>query len=299
MNRPSVKRILYRRPVAGILAGLMALLVVAVEAAPADGMIFRIARDGHPDSFLVGTMHSEDPRVIGLLPQFEPLIERVDRVALELVPDGVTTLAIGAASMLPAGRRLSVIIGEDRFDELVVAAERLGLPAAVLDRLQPWAAAITLGMPATDTGRFLDMEIYLRALAHGRAALGLESAAEQLAVFQQMPERMQIALLDEMIKNTDAMPTQLELLTTTYLSGDLAMLDRVARDQYGNMPADVVDWFNKTLLDERNARMLERLVPLLDGSSVLVAVGALHLGGPTGLVAGLRLRGYEVRRWSE
>lgn len=291
------KQYLTRRP--GWLAVLMLLCVGVVDAFAAQGMIYRVARDGMNDSFLVGTMHSEDPRVVGLLEQFKPLIERVDTVALEMLPDGVATVAVGVASLLPADQRLSTIIGSERFDALVAAATHLGLTAAMLDRLRPWAAAVVLGMPASDSGRFLDLEIYLHAQQRGRETRGLETAAEQLAVFQQMPERMQIRMLDEMIKNADALPTQLEVLTRAYLSGDLDHLDQVAREQYADMPDDVVDWFNSVLLDERNARMHSRILPMLDRGGVMIAVGALHLGGSTGLVAGLRHSGYRVTRWPE
>ena len=51
------------------------------------------------------------------------------------------------------------------------------------------------------------------------------------------------------------------------------------------------------LLNQRNRRMLERVRERLAGESMLIAVGALHLGGEQGLVAGLRAQGYEVQRW--
>ena len=171
------------------------------------------------------------------------------------------------------------------------------MPIEVLDRLHPWAAAVTLGMPSGDTGRVLDAEIYLHALRLQRRTIGLESAAEQLAVFQGMPVQLQIDLLDQMIKNADQLPTQLEDLTSAFLSGDLALLDRVAREQYGDMPPDMLRWFEVELLERRNARMLNRLEPLLSEGGVLVAVGALHLGGATGLVQGLRERGFTLQRW--
>jgi hypothetical protein len=244
-------------------------------------------------------MHSEDPRVTGLIEQFAPLIDRVDTVALELLPDAVTMLAVGAASLLPGDRRLRTIIGAERFAALQAAAARLDIPVEVLDRLQPWAAALTIGMPASDTGRVLDAEIYLHALDRKRRTLGLESAAEQLAVFQGMSAPLQIDLLDQMIKNAERLPTQLEDLTHAFLSGDLTLLERVAYQQYADIPSDMRHWFDDVLLVQRNRRMLERLEPLLREGSVLAAVGALHLGGTDGLIQGLRERGFTLRRWPQ
>jgi len=213
------------------------------------------------------------------------------------VPDVVTMLAVGAATLLPRDQSLRRLIGDDRFDALMAAATQRGLPLEVVDRLKPWAAAVMLGMPAAETGRFLDMEIYLKALAGQQRTVGLETAAEQLAVFDAMTPAVQLVLLDEMVKNVRELPRQMEGLTAAYLSGDLDRIDGVAREQYGDMPPAVRRWFDEYLLDRRNARMLTRLSALLGEGTVFVAVGALHLGGESGLIAGLRRLGYRVERW--
>ena len=129
-----------------------------------------------------------------------------------------------------------------------------------------------------------------------RRVVGLETPAEQLAAFDAMTLEVQLALLEEMVKNADQVPKQLEELTTVYLEGDLERIDRVARAQYQGLPESVARWFDEQLLDRRNVRMLDRLVVLLDEASVLVAVGAMHLAGKDGLVNGLRRLGYRVER---
>jgi len=280
------------------LFGMLMLLIAAVRPAlGGQGLIYGIYSDDGPRGYLVGTMHSEDPRVVSLLGQLVPLIEQVDVVAIEMVPDAVALIAVGAATLLPVGQSLRGLMGDTRFGALAKAASHLGLSVEVLDRLKPWAAAVTLGMPVSRTGRFLDMEIYLRALELHKQVIGLETAAEQLAVFDQMSMEAQLALLEEVVKNAPQMPKQLEELTTVYLQGDLKRIDRVARSQYDGMPEAIAQWFDEQLLDNRNARMLEQLPALIDSTGVLVAVGAMHLAGETGLVAGLRRLGYRVEAW--
>lgn len=274
---------------------MLCLWLLAADASVANGgLVYRVWRDGGPASYLIGTMHSEDPRVIALLDDHEPLIEQADIVAIELLPDAVTMLAVGAATLLPLDQSLSAVIGPERFDALVGAADSLGLPVAIFERLKPWAAAVTLGMPAAKTGRFLDMEIYLHALTRQRRTVGLETAAEQLAVFDGMSPEIQLALLDAMIKDAPELPKQQETLTGAYLAGDLQRLDEIARRQYADMPPAVVQWFDEVMLRQRNVRMLSRLSRLLDEGRVVAAVGALHLSGEEGLVAGLRRLGYRV-----
>jgi uncharacterized protein YbaP (TraB family) len=289
------------KPRVGLTATLCFALLLALglsSPASADGLIYRVSRaDLASPSYLIGTMHSEDHRVTALLPQLLPLIEEVEVVAVELLPDAVTMLAVGAATLLPQDQSLRGLIGSQQFGALTDAAAALGLDSEVLNRLKPWAAAAVMGMPAAETGRFLDMEIYLAALERQRRVVGLESAAEQLAVFEGMPTGLQLTLLDEMIRNAEQLPGLLEELTSAYLLGDLTVLDEVARAQYAQMSPAVIRWFDEALIDERNARMVARISELLQANAVLIAVGAMHLGGESGLVAGLRGRGFRVERW--
>lgn len=283
---------LWRRTLAAVL-----LLSLCAAGQAGQGLVYRVARDAGPPSYLLGTMHSEDPRVTGLMDELAPLIGQVDTVAIEMLPDAVTMVAVGAATLLPLDQSLREVIGARRYAALAAAAAELSVPLEMLNRLKPWAAAVILGMPAADTGRFLDMEIYLLALEQRRRAVGLETAAEQLAVFDGMAPEVELALLDAMIKDAPGMPKQLEALTTAYLAGDLDRLDAVARGQYADMPPSVRDWFERVLLAERNERMLARLAALIDEGPVFAAVGALHLGGEDGLLSGLRRLGYRVERW--
>ena len=230
-------------------AVLLSSLLMAAQGLAGQALVYQVSHDGGPPSYLAGTMHSEDPRVTGLLGDLAPLVEQADIVALEMVPDAVTMLAVGAATLLPRDQSLRRLIGDDRFDALMAAATQRGLPLEVVDRLKPWAPAV------------------------------------------------QLVLLDEMVKNVRELPRQMEGLTAAYLSGDLDRIDGVAREQYGDMPPAVRRWFDEYLLDRRNARMLTRLSALLGERTVFVAVGALHLGGESGLIAGLRRLGYRVERW--
>lgn len=274
-----------------------ALLWCASVAARGAGLpIFEITRDGATVGYLVGTMHTEDPRVMALVDQLVPLVQEVDAVAIELVPDGLTMAAVAAATLLPADQPLSNLIGAERFAALVRAAEPRALPEIVLERLKPWAAAVTIGLPTLETGHVMDTALYLKARGQGKRIVGLETAAEQIAVFDDMTLDLQVLLLDAMLKNTEQMPIHLEALTEVYLSGDLARLEQVARGQYEDVPPAVRDWFEHRLLQERNARMLSRIVPNLSDERVLIAVGALHIPGSTGLLNGLREQGLAVNR---
>ena len=278
-----------------LLAGLACLLWV--EAASARSMVYCVSHPDQRDSFVVGTMHSDDPRVMRVLDDITPLLDRVDTVVLELVPEGVAMLAAGAAMLLPRGDSLQGLLGDEQYGLVVRAARERGLAVATIDRMRPWAVAVMLGMPGSASGRFLDTEIYLAAVARGRHVVGLESVREQIEVFQAMPLALQLEMLDETIKNATELPKQLEKLTRTYLAGDADRLERLGREQLGAGAPGASNWLEQKVLLERNRRMHDRLQPMLLSGGVLVAVGAMHLGGQDGLLAGLGALGYTITPW--
>jgi uncharacterized protein YbaP (TraB family) len=274
-------------------AALWLLQATCIADVYADATIpaFELRRGDEHVGYLIGTMHTDDPRVMAMLEPITPLLARVEVVAIELVPDGIAMLAIGAASMLPGEDTLRAQIGAERFAALLRAARLRGLPESLLDRLKPWAAAVTLGLPELSGDQVMDSAIYLQAVERGMRVVGLENPSEQVRVFDDMPDALQLELLDAMIKNGGMVPMQVEALTVAYLSGDLDRIDEVARAQYADVPPALAQWFQKTLIDQRNATMLRRLLPLFEDGRVLVAVGAMHLGGENGLVAGLQQAG--------
>lgn len=279
---------------------LVLLVLYGLLAAPAlaDPLVYRVSAAEGPPSYLVGTMHSEDPRVVGQADALVPLIGQVDRVVVEVVPDAVALVATTAFTLLPAGENLRDLLGHERFAAVQRAVAARGLPVGAIDRLKPWAVAVMLGMPASESGRFLDVEIYLEGMRQGRELVGLETPAEQLSVFDDLPLADQLLLLENMVNKADSLPIDLEELTLAYLDGDLEALEALARSHYMDLPAGLADWFERSLLVERNHRMVERLVPMFADGPLLVAVGALHLGGPSGLVRSLRDRGFRIERWS-
>jgi uncharacterized protein YbaP (TraB family) len=78
----------------------------------------------------------------------------------------------------------------------------------------------------------------------------------------------------------------------SYLVGDLQALHSLAAEQLNELEPDTRRYFTSKGIDERNQRMLARLLPMLRESRVFVAVGALHLPGDQGLITLLRQEGY-------
>jgi hypothetical protein len=161
--------------------------------------------------------------------------------------------------------------------------------------MKPWAAAVTLSMPAPEDGEVLDMDLYQRAQQAGKPVFGLESIREQLAIFEDMPEEEQLVLLRDTVENFAEIDAMQRELIDAWLQRDLGMLMAIndAAMQTGDRQLAVE--LQDKLIIRRNRLMVERLQQYLKEGVVFVAVGALHLPGETGLLNLLEQRGYTVR----
>lgn len=272
----------------GLLLGLCGTL-----AAGEKGLLWRIQRPGEPVSHLFGTMHLGDPRALKILDRVRPVIDDSRQVVLEILPDAPAMFEVNRRMILPPDQNLSRIIGAELFEKVSAMAAGRGLPAFMVERFRPWAMAITLAMPE-NAGVAMDQLIYQDALDHGKKLIALETPAEQMALFETLPKRLQIKLLEQVVDDPQRMKRELKALLAAYLDRDLERLQRISRRETAGDDPELADWFKKRLIGDRNRRMFERLLPILRKGPTLVAVGALHLPGEGGLLQRLRDAGYSV-----
>jgi uncharacterized protein YbaP (TraB family) len=160
--------------------------------------------------------------------------------------------------------------------------------------MRPWAAAMVLAQPPGATGGFMDLALAFAARRQGASVEALETVAEQVDFFRGLGLALQQELLRNALDRLDRRDADLETIISVYLDGDLSALESLAREQLSSASSELRDRFQRCALDARNRRMAERVLPMLDDRSILIAIGALHLVGPGGLPARLRSAGYEV-----
>lgn len=261
----------------------------------ARGLLWEVRVDGRAPSYLLGTIHSEDPRVTRLPEAVAQAFADAERLVLEIDLNAEALQTLGTAMLSRDGSSLKSRLGEALFQRTAQAMAEYGIPDIVLDRMKPWAVAVTLMMPKTQTGLFLDRLLYEQAIAEGKTVAGLETAAEQMAVFDSLSMAEQIEMLTDAVAHQDESRELLEAMTRAYLARDLVEIQRLSDDALGRSSPQLVERLNRTLVVERNHRMVERMQPQLEAGHAFIAIGALHLPGREGILNLLAQRGYALR----
>ena len=279
-----------------LLLVILLNVFASVSIANTDRAVFwAIEKDGEPAGYLLGTIHSEDPRVLEFSDEFLAKLRNNGMFAMEMVPDLLTLARLTEYMHYPEGQTLESVIGPERFYALVNALIVYKVPADFIRAMKPWAAMMTLSTPPPETGFFMDLSLSLRASGNGLKVIGLETLEQQLSFLEEMPMTMQLSLLDQAIAESGRISEAHDQMVDAYLENNLAHLQALSEDEFQIIGSEERDYFFQAGILNRNLRMLQSLLPQLENNSVFVAVGALHLPGEGGLLDLLRQSGYELK----
>lgn len=270
---------------------------VSAVAEPASrynkGLLWKIESQGATASYLFGTIHSDDARVIALPEPVTRSLNASSRFVMEAILDGDALVRMAELMFFNDTRTLEQVVGKKLYADSMKALNARGMPTVGIEKQKPWAVMMTLSMPPPKTGEFLDLVLQTRATQQNKPVSGLETVAEQLAVFDSMPLPDQVALLQDTVDTQADLEKEFEALHKAYLARDLAGIIAITEK---NKPGDerLYNEVMDRLLVQRNQRMVERMVPILKQGGAFVAVGAAHLPGDTGLLYRLEKAGYRV-----
>jgi uncharacterized protein YbaP (TraB family) len=257
-------------------------------------LYWAISRDGQSVGFLLGTIHSEDPRVLDFPDSFISELSGNEVFAMEMVPDLPTLTRLTEYMHYQDGTTLESVIGSERFNRLLMALKSYQVPQDWIRKMKVWAAMMTLSVPPPESGFFMDFSLSLRAAGAGLKVMGLETLEDQLSFLEEMPMEQQLQLLDEALESYHRVEEIHDQMVEDYLSGDVQALRRQAEQQLDLLEPGTRQYFMEQGIDARNGRMLESLLLQLEDKRVFVAVGALHLPGEKGIVELLRQSGFSL-----
>lgn len=277
---------------------LLALLFVSLDAS-ADtqlkGVLWKIEKPNLKPSYLLGTIHVSDPRIVNFKPELKQVMSKVSSISIEAKLDPEAQMAV-AMKMLAIGSNLEADVGSSYFSKITTEMLKYNMTPDMVRQLKPWAVMLTLSVPpGGDPNNFMDALIYKYGLEHGKQVYGLETLDEQLSIFENMPHQDQLELLRQTVDDLAKRNGMLEEMLLVYLDSNLGKLEKLNQAHLKDMDSDAARKVMKKLLDDRNIRMLKRMRPRLLEGNALVAVGALHLAGEQGLINLLKDQGYKLK----
>lgn len=261
----------------------------------AQSLLWKVEGNGlEKPAYLYGTMHISDERVLELSASAQKAFEQAEVLALELDLKNVNQAALLGKLMIEGDEDLSTLLSKEDFDLVnTFFKDSLQMPLEMLKKLQPMYLSSLVAkkkLNEKEGALPLDMVLAQTAENNGKDVLGLETLEEQVSAFASIPLPTQCKMLVDAVKKYDEGDDEMNQLLDAYLAGEIEQLYTLTiENEFAS------EEFQNTFLHTRNHLMLERLQnTFLENKTVFAAVGAAHLGGPTGLIFLLRSLGFQV-----
>jgi uncharacterized protein len=191
-----------------------------------------------------------------------------------------------------SGKNLADYFTTEQYDKVSqFVRDSLKMDIAMLRQVKPVALHTLLATKQAECTNAIAYETMLtdEAKKQRKEVVGLEAAAEQLALLNNMPED---SVINDLVQIANGgyrdEREKYRKLVQLYKAQDLPALHKYIeeyKEDVGNINA---------FLDERNEKWISRMTERMERNSVFFAVGAAHLWGERGVINLLRKSGYKV-----
>jgi len=258
-----------------------------------------LVEDADTRLYLLGTMHALPADTAWNGGAVRQTIAAADELILELSPEQLAAAGTEFQRLAPRATPLAI---DRRLPAPALAAYRK-LEASGSgqgfggDALDDWAVLVMMGQRAAQNARLSPangVETRLTAAfgAAGKPIAGLETAQEQLMLFETLDAATQRKLLTNAAAGADKAVAEVDALTAAWSRGDVKALEAMINEDVDAVPAA-----RAAIITERNRRWSAWAKARMDKpGTVLVAVGTGHLVGADGLPAMLAAEGLKVTR---
>ncbi|MBL7752943.1 MAG: TraB/GumN family protein [Chitinophagaceae bacterium] len=275
-----------------ILFLILSLLAGSVQAQQkVNSLLWKISREGMPDSYLFGTMHAmckedyqEPEKLAELFAQCSQLILETDLSDTKSFGEMMLVVELKEDTTLRW-----YIPNDDDYLEIKSGCEANGIELDEYMRFKPMLLISMLSMKnfsCTDVESF-EANLMKMAQRDKKSIFGLESALYQLQLFDQLSREDILEMIKSALQELSN-KDQHDQMTTLYKNRDVeGLYDLISRSSEMKDHRDL-------FLHQRNKNWVNQLPDILKEVPSFIAVGAGHLGGPQGVIALLRAKGFKV-----
>lgn len=286
-------------------------------AARTDSVIFKEgnhwkATKGGRSIHLIATMHIDDPRMDALAARLAPIIRQADTVLVEATEDAQAQLQRDIATnpelAFLTGATLIDLMPAEEWAKLAAAANARGIPGFMAAKFQPWYLSLMLSVsPCTlkeiaSGAKGLDHRIIQIAKEARVTTKALEPYTMIFDLFsgysmKAQLEMLTVGILPDAVSENATVTLAEQFFEEVHIEG--METSRVATRDHVNLPSEefdaLFDQMIELLVDQRNLKWMNP-IEQAQGDKIVVAAGALHLGGENGLLNLLQKRGYTLER---
>lgn len=245
-------------------------------------------------SYLFGTMHMIDKDIYFFPRKLEKAFKRSDLLVTEITDISNSSEELKDKMLLEEGDLFDMFT-EEQADSIFMWAEaKMGVKESgfrtLFSKFKP-IVIVQLAVQLNMKGDYESYELNFEKLAKENDIKqeGLETAEEQLAIFDGLTKEQSIAMVMESIKDDEATRTLHDSMNQAYIEQNIDGLYHLITDQQG-----VLEALEKQLLTDRNNKWTPKIEEYLKTNNVFIAVGAGHLGGPEGVIRLLEKEGYTL-----
>jgi uncharacterized protein YbaP (TraB family) len=275
----------FRQPRAAL--ALAALCCLAWGApAHADGALHSLweLHGRHNTVYLMGSIHVLRPGDYPLAPPMMAAYAGAKSLVMEVdlgeLDSGDVQTEMLSSALLPQGKTLADVLGPQRHARAEALARGIGVELSMFDQFAPWFVAeaisqLQLAQMGFDPQSGVEMYFMDRARSDGKTVAGLETAHDQIALFEAMSWDAQAEYLIASLEQAHDLPKEVDDMVHAWQRGDTHWFEQQLREDLGRDPG-----LYQSLLAARNRKWVPKIEALLnDDRDYLVIVGTGHLVG--------------------
>lgn len=268
------------------------------------------AGDGHPLSmwrvdgasnsiYLLGSIHmlreKDYPIPSAIYDAYrdaEVLIMEIDMDDIDPVEEQALATELG---LIQNDRVLRDLMGSRLYAEAEAMAESLQIPLNLLEKAEPWFAAINVEVMMLMRIGFNPMhgiESHLSEMAQrdSKEIFGFETTRQQLEFLDNLPAESQRKMLLQTLSDSMRLAELMDQMVNAWYYGNIDFLEK-------NLLSEMQEFeeLHDVIVVKRNRNWAKKIEALLaENDDYMIVVGALHLIGEEGVPNMLSQRGHEV-----
>ena len=228
VGRPAMRK---RLAALGRAAFLCAAAVFASATARADATLHPLweVHGKHNTVYLLGSIHVLRPADYPLAPAVLDAYGHAKALVMEIdmgeMDQESVQAEMVASAQLPEGKTLPQVLGTVRYAHARQLASQLGVELSTFDGFAPWFVAeaisqLQLAQLGFQPESGVEMYFLGRARTDGKPVTGLETAHDQIAVFESLSMDTQAEYLVSSLEEAGELPKEVDAMVHAWQRGD-------------------------------------------------------------------------------